>query len=39
MQILKERFRQILDKNLSFDFFVKKIKAQADLQFVKIFGD
>ena len=23
----------------NFEFFVKRIKAQADLQFVKIFGD
>jgi len=25
--------------SLNVEFFVKRIKAQADLQFVKIFGD
>ncbi len=28
-----------LMNSLTVEFFVKKIKAQADLQFVKIFGD
>ena len=32
-------FFQLNFNNLNVEFFVKKIKAQADFQFVKIFGD
>ena len=40
LQSLPHQKLQIKTNNsLNVEFFVKKIKAQADLQFVKIFGD